>query len=377
MDTIEIVFNSFAIYGDFVSAEPYGNGHINDTYRITVSQGGRILGYLFQRINHHIFKNPEKLMDNISRICEHQQKKLRENDSAGASTNAMTLINSLDGKSFVKDEEGNFWRCYIFIENALGYDIIENEKQAFQAAKAFGQYQNLLSDLPGDRLDETIPDFHNTPKRFEYFQEVLNKDSFSLVEGVKDEIDFYLSFEKEISYFTDRLKNGVLPERVTHNDTKLNNVLLDTQSGEAVCIIDLDTSMPGLAAYDFGDLVRTSTCFSAEDEKDLSKVVFQRNMYEALIRGYLSTAASFLKEEEVKSLVFGGILITYEVGLRFLTDYLEGSIYFKSQYAEHNLVRSRTQMTLVKALLNERDILEEITLSVYEEICDSSVLSVS
>ncbi|MCK5202184.1 MAG: aminoglycoside phosphotransferase family protein, partial [Spirochaetales bacterium] len=166
-------------------------------------------------------------------------------------------------------------------------------------------------------------------------------------------------------------KNGVLPERITHNDTKLNNVLLDVETGEAVCIIDLDTSMPGLVAYDFGDLVRTSTCFSAEDEKDLSKVVFQKSMFEALVRGYLSTAASFLTEEEVKSLVFGGILMTYEVGLRFLTDYLEGSVYFKSKYPEHNLIRSRTQMTLAQAVMKKRDELEKLTMSVYREILQS------
>lgn len=377
MDNIQAIFNSFVIYGDFFTAEPYGNGHINDTYMVRTSQAGRDVKYLFQRINHHIFENPENLMDNISRICHHLQQKLRESKDSMASSHGLTVIPSVTGKPFVKDGDGAYWRCYLFIEDALGYDIIETEKQAFEAAKAFGQYQNLLSTLPGNRLFETIPDFHNTPKRYKYFQEVINKDPFFLVDGVKEEIAFFQSLENEISYFTDRVKSGVLPERITHNDTKLNNVLLDTQSGEAVCIIDLDTSMPGLAAYDFGDLVRTSTCPSAEDEKDLSKVIFQNNMFEALIHGYMSSAASFLTEEEVKSLVFGAILITYETGLRFLTDYLEGSIYFKSKYAEHNLVRSRTQMTLVKTLLRERESLEKITLSVFREISDSSIVPAS
>ncbi|MGL1890067.1 MAG: aminoglycoside phosphotransferase family protein [Spirochaetaceae bacterium] len=361
------VFNQFNIYGDFISAKPYGTGHINDTYKLTVSQGGTKINYLLQWINHNVFKNPEELMFNIERICKHQNKKLKESLVDDASRKALTLVQSRDGKAYVKNDSG-YWRCYFFIEDALGYDIIETEIQAFEAARAFGSYQSLLSDLPGQRLFETIPDFHNTPKRFEHFKKVLKEDSLSLASSVKDEIDFFLSFESGVTYFTKRVESGILPERVTHNDTKLNNVLLDVKSGESVCIIDLDTSMPGLAAYDFGDLVRTSTCFSAEDENDLSKVKFQMNIFEALVRGYLSTAVNFLTVEEVKSLVFGGILMTYEVGLRFLTDYLEGNIYFKSHYPKHNLIRSRTQLTLVKQLVEERDNLEELTMSIYNAL---------
>ncbi len=367
MNNIKNIFNSFNILGDYISSEPYGNGHINDTYKVFVSQGGATIHYLFQRINNHVFKNPENLMSNIERICIHLQYKIKKSYSQNASRSALSLVSSKEDKPFVLDETG-YWRCYLFIEDALGYDIIDTENQAFEAAKAFGTYQSLLSDLPGERLIETIPDFHNTPKRFQHFKEIIRLDTNSLADSVKKEIDFYLSFEKEISYFTDRLKSGDLPERVTHNDTKLNNVLLDVKSGKAVCIIDLDTSMPGLAAYDFGDLVRTSTCFSAEDEKDLSKVVFQKEMFESLITGYLSTASSFLTENEVKSLVFGSILMTYEVGMRFLTDYLDGNFYFKSKYTEHNLIRSRTQMTLVESLLQNRDELEEFTWSVYENM---------
>lgn len=375
MDNINQVFKLFSIYGDYVSSEPYGSGHINDTYKVTVSQGGREILYIFQRINHHIFKEPEKLMENIDRICKHLQEKLKSAYTQRASRNALTVIPSTDGKPYALHETG-YWRCYFFIEDALGFDIIESEKQAFEAAKAFGLYQNLLSDLPGERLFETIPGFHDTPKRFQHFKKVLAKDPVSLAATAEEEIDFFLSFEDEVSYFTDRLEKGDLPERITHNDTKLNNVLLDPGSFESVCVIDLDTSMPGLAAYDFGDLVRTSTCFTAEDEQYLTKVIFNKNMFEALIRGYLSSAASFLTEKEVESLVFGGILMTYEVGLRFLTDYLEGSVYFKSKYGDHNLVRCRTQITLAKALLKERESLEKLTMSIYEECKKSPLLSV-
>jgi uncharacterized protein YjhX (UPF0386 family) len=377
MENIKQVFNSFDILGDFISAEHYGNGHINDTYKVLVSQGGTSVPYLFQRINHNIFKEPEKLMDNISRICRHLQDTLVKQNSVAKSRNVMTLISSTEGNPYVIDSDGYSWRVYIFIEEATGFDIIETEKQAFEAARAFGQYQNYLSDLPGERLYETIPDFHNTEKRFKNFQQVVDKDAYSLCAGLEEEISFFLSFRDDVSFFTDCVKNGILPERVTHNDTKLNNVLLDNVTGEATCVIDLDTSMPGLAAYDFGDLVRTSTCFAAEDEKDLSKVIFEKKMFEALLRGYLSTAITFLTLEEVKSLVFGAILMTFEVGMRFLTDYLEGNIYFKIKYPDQNLVRSRTQMALVKCLQKERDELEELTLSVYHEIKSSTLVKES
>lgn len=361
MSGFDKIFNSFQILGDLLFAEPYGNGHINDTYRVNVSQGGAVISYLFQRINNRVFSNPVDLMENIERICSHLEK-------GASSRNVLTLIKSKDGRPYVVDDEDNYWRAYIFIERALGYDIVETEKQAFEAAAAFGRFQALLSDIPGKRLKETIENFHNTPVRLEKFKKALRADSCSRAETVRREIDFYLSFENHVSELIDRITSGELPERVTHNDTKLNNVLLDIKTGEAVCVIDLDTSMPGLAAYDFGDLVRTSTCLAAEDEKDLSKVVVQRNLYEALIRGYLSTGSSFLTEEEVKSLVFGGILITYEVGLRFLTDYLEGDIYFKARYGDHNLVRSRMQMALVEALIDIRDDMEALALSVYMEM---------
>jgi len=374
---IEEIYCLFDLYGDFVSAEPYGNGHINDTYCVSLSQGGTVVRYIFQRINHNIFKEPALLMENIDRICTHLQSRLHDESVSDASRRAMSLIAAHDGKAYVKDESGDYWRCYLFIEEALGHDIIENKDQAYMAARAFGQYQNLLSDLPGERLYETIPDFHNTPKRFRKFREVLQKDCFHNTENACDEIEFFLSMEGEISFFTDKLEKGILPERVTHNDTKLNNVLLDNRTGEGICIIDLDTSMPGIAAYDFGDLVRTSTCFSAEDEKDLNKVIFQKDLFEALIRGYLSSAAQFLTENEVRSLVFGGILMTYEVGLRFLTDYLEGNIYFKTKYEKHNLIRCRTQIKLTRKLLEERESLEELTWKVYKEMQQNRMMKVA
>lgn len=343
---------NFNIAGDFISAAPYGSGHINDTFATIFSQGGREVRYIMQRINHNIFKNPPALMDNIDRVTSHLHGKL--SSSGEASRRALSLIKGRNGLSYYLDKEGNHWRTYIFVENAKTYDIIETPEQAFQAAKAFGEFQKHLVDLPGKRLSETIPDFHNTPKRFEAFEKALASDSFNRAKSARAEIEFAISRKNVGTLLLNLSKEGKIPERITHNDTKLNNVLLDDKTGEAVCVIDLDTVMPGLALYDFGDLVRTSTSPAAEDEKDLGKVKIQMHMYRALVEGYLSTAKDFLTKTEIANLAFSGKLITLEIGLRFLTDYLSGDTYFKVHREGHNLDRCRTQFKLV-SLIEEQE----------------------
>jgi hypothetical protein len=346
------VSGNFNIAGDFISASPYGSGHINDTFAVTFSQGGANVRYIIQRINHNIFKNPVALMDNIDRVTSHIHGKL--SSSGDASRKALSLIRSGNGLPYHMDREGNCWRTYIFVENAKTYDIIEAPEQAFQAAKAFGEFQRHLVDLPGKRLSETIPDFHNTPKRFESFKNALASDSCNRAKSAKAEIAFALNHENVGTLLLNLNREGKIPERITHNDTKLNNVLLDDKTGEAVCVIDLDTVMPGLALYDFGDLVRTSTSPAAEDEKDLGKVKMQMHMYKALVQGYMSAAKDFLTKTEVEHLAFGGKLITLEIGLRFLTDYLSGDTYFKVHREGHNLDRCRTQFKLV-SLIEEQE----------------------
>lgn len=362
------VFSQFRVYGDFIDARPYGSGHINDTFAVNCRQAGDPVRYILQRLNHHVFKDPVKLMDNVHRICTELHKRLEASGDPDASRRALTTVLSRGDLPYHRDSDGNIWRLYLFIEGAVGYDIIENEEQAFQAARAFGEFQKLLTELPGERLHETIPGFHDTPKRFRRFKEVLEADVMGLRATAAPEIAFFLSCEEEVSRLLDLHAAGLIPERVTHNDTKLNNVLIDEKSHQAVCVIDLDTSMPGLAPYDFGDLVRTSTSPAAEDEKDLAKVVLMPEMFKALTRGYLSTAADFLTPAERDNLVFGGKLMTYEVGLRFLTDYLEGSIYFKTKYPDHNLVRCRTQMTLVKAIEARQEELEAFVAEEYGRV---------
>jgi len=341
---VRAVARQFQIYGDFLSAEPYGSGHINDTYCVRFDQGGTQVRYILQRINHEIFKSPEALMDNIRRVTNHLREKTV--DAPDRSRRILTLVSACDDQPFHRDAQSNYWRAYIFIEKARTYDAVESPRQAFEAAKAFGHFQGLLSVLPAPRLHNTIPDFHHTPKRFAALETAIQADAVNRAKLAKPEIEFALKHKT----LTSVLLDAGLPERVTHNDTKFNNVLLDDDTGEGICVIDLDTVMPGLALYDFGDMVRTTTSPVREDERDLSKVTMQFPMFEALARGYLASAAGFLTSAEKQFLTFSGKLITFEIGLRFLADFLAGDSYFKVHREHHNLDRCRTQFKLVESM---------------------------
>jgi Ser/Thr protein kinase RdoA (MazF antagonist) len=344
------IAGEFALAGEIVSASPYGSGHINDTYKVDVKPTSGPSRFVLQRINHNVFRRPDELMENVERVCAHAYSKLKEAGEPNADRRTLRLIPTLEGKAWHIDAAGNRWRCYHFIEGATGHDVVRSPEQAYAAAKSFGAFQSLLADLPGGRLHETIPDFHHTPSRFARFQQALAKDSQGRAAASVPEIAFALARAHEVSIVVDALRDGTLPERVTHNDTKLNNVLLDDITQEGVCVIDLDTVMPGSVLYDFGDLVRTSTSPAAEDETDLAKVRMQFPMFEALIKGYLESAGGFLTPKEKELLPFAGKLITFEIGLRFLTDWLEGDTYFKIKRPTHNLERARTQFKLVESI---------------------------
>jgi hypothetical protein len=355
---IRLLAKQLEIFGQFLGAEPYGSGHINDTYCAVFDQAGTKTRYILQRINHNIFKNPVALMDNIQRVTAHLATKvIGERDCA---RRVLTLIPARNGLCYCRDEQGNYWRAYLFIENARSYDAVESPRQAFEAAKAYGHFQKLLADLPAPRLHDTIPDFHHTPKRFAALLKAIENDAVNRAALAKEEIEFAL----RQAPITDVLINADLPERVTHNDTKFNNVMLDDETGEGICVVDLDTLMPGVALYDFGDMVRTTTSPAKEDERDLAKVEMQIPMFEALVRGYLAAAGSFLTSAEKKLLVFSGKLITFEIGIRFLTDFLEGDTYFKVHREGHNLDRCRTQFKLVGSIEQQEgkmnDIIESI-----------------
>jgi len=356
-EAVRAAAQEFEACGEFLGATPYGSGHINDTYRVDSQQGSVSNTFILQRINHNIFKNPVALMENIERVTVHMAGKI--NGRPDRSRRFLKLISTRDGRHWHHDSEGNYWRAYNFIERARSYDAVENTGQAFEAGRAFGRFQKTLADLPLPRLHESIPDFHHTPKRFAALEQAISRDVANRAASAKPEIDFALAHRSLVG----RLLDAKLPERVTHNDTKLNNVLIDDETGEGICVIDLDTVMPGLAAYDFGDMVRTTTSPAKEDEQDLSKVQMDFPMFEALLRGYLDAAGAFLTAGEKEVLTLSGKLITFEIGIRFLTDHLSGDTYFKVHRPNHNLDRARTQFKLVESIEAQESAMEQLVRS--------------
>ena len=359
-NTLKNVASKFSLNGEFIGGEPYGSGHINDTYAVSIKQGDKTVRYIFQRINHEIFKNPVALVENIARVTRHIHNKLQQTNTTDIDRRTLTLIPTIDGDNLLTDNEGLYWRAYIFIENAKTYDIIESTDQAYKAAQAFGQFQCQLADLPSPRLIETIPQFHHTRSRYDALLQAADIDCCGRAASAHKEIAFAKDHESAVDTLLDLQASGDLPERITHNDTKLNNVMIDDDTGEGICVIDLDTVMPGLALYDFGDMVRTATNTGAEDERDLSKISMDIDMFEALTLGYLSTAGSMLVPKEIEYLPFSGKLIALEIGLRFLTDYLQGDVYFKTHREGHNLDRCRTQFKLMQSIEEQEKVMQQI-----------------
>lgn len=355
---VEAVGKCFSIEGEFVAACPCGNGHINDTYAATYNVDGSHVRYVHQRINTDIFKNVTSLMSNVVRVTDHQRKKLEESGSGDLDRSCLSLIKSADGRSYCERSEG-IWRTYKYIEGAETKEVVESPEQAAEVARMFGEFQKQLVDLPG-RLEETIPDFHNTPKRFEALERAIESDPLNRAKAAKTEIEFALARKEITTVLIEKQQQGLIPERVTHNDTKLNNVMMDEKTGRGVCIIDLDTVMPGLVLYDFGDMVRTATSFSEEDDKDLSKVWMQMDVFKALVEGYLSSAGEFLTAAEKEHLPFSGKLITLEIGIRFLADFLVGDTYFKIHREEQNLDRCRTQFKLVSSIEEQEEQMNDV-----------------
>lgn len=353
------IASRFQLPGPVESTKPYGTGHINDTYASEVQTENGTKRFIHQRINHSIFKDPPKVMENILRVTEHIRGKVL---AAGGDPSRRTLqvIPAKDSRPYYQDAEGNYWRTYVFIEGAKTYDVVENLDHVYAASRAFGQFQKMISDLPDPRLHETIVDFHNTRWRFGQFRDALENDTVNRAVDAKEEIDFVLQREQDASVLVDLLEQGRLPERIAHNDTKLNNVMIDDATGEGICVIDLDTVMPGLPMYDFGDSIRIGAATAAEDEQDLSKVHMDLDMFDRLAHGYLDEARDFLVDEEVRQLAFSAKLLTFECGMRFLTDHLNGDTYFKVHRENHNLDRCRTQFKMVAEMEQKREEMEAL-----------------
>lgn len=332
--------NSFKISGKAISAVPYGNGHINQTFLVTTSSDDL---YILQKINNNIFKNVPALMNNISEVTNFLFEKIKD------SRRVLTIVKTLDNKNFL-EHDGSYYRMYVFVKDSLCLEKAEFSQDFYESGYAFGEFQKMLTSFDARKLNETLADFHNTTKRFEALVNSVRENPFKRVDSVKDELDFIYKRENECSSMLKMLDDGKLRLRVTHNDTKLNNVLLDNKTRKALCVIDLDTVMPGLAANDFGDSIRFGASTAAEDERDLSKVRISLELFRVFSQGFLKGCQNSLDEYEIETLSLGAKLMTLECGIRFLTDYILGDKYFKIHCPEHNLLRCRTQLKLVKSM---------------------------
>ena len=341
--------------------KPFGEGHINETYAVYMPgpEGTDVPRYVLQRVNIHVFKNPAQVMENIFSVTEYLREVIRK-EGGDLDRETLSYIKTKSGDTYFEDADGQPWRCLHYVPNSICHQTVEEPQQFYQSARSFGHFLKQLGDYPAEDLYETIPRFHDTVKRFQDFSEAVRKDVKNRAGQCREEIDFALAREADCGVLMKQLQEGVLPLRVTHNDTKLNNILFDADTDQGLCIIDLDTIMPGLAANDFGDSIRFGASTAEEDEPDLSKVHFDIHLYELYVKGYLEMAREVLTPAEIDSLPWGARLMTLECGMRFLADYLQGDVYFKTAYPEHNLVRARTQFRLVKEMEEQFDSMYEI-----------------
>ena len=339
------------------SQQAYGSGHINDTYLLkNVSPGGA--DYLLQRINTTIFPNVAKLTENMCRVTDHLRRKIETMGDGDPKKEVMTLIPTYDDRYYYQDSHGDYWRMLYYLKDTKSYDVVKTEKQAYEGGKAFGRFQMMLSDIPAGEMFEVIPDFHNIQKRLQHLEEAVEKDLKGRKASVEDELEIVYRYSEAMQYFQKPENVASLPKRVIHNDTKFNNVLLDVND-EAQCVIDLETVMDGYVAYDFGDAVRTIINTTTEDEADLGKIQLNMPLFNAYVKGYLKEASHFMTDMEVNSLMKGALLLPYMQGVRFLTDHLNGDIYFKIKFEGHNLQRARAQFQLVKMLEQNADQMQQ------------------
>jgi len=350
LEQVSSLANRFDIDGNITDISPFGSGHINDTYRVLTS-GGNVDGYLLQRINHHVFKNVPAVMENMQLVIYHLKEKYRKAgyEEEYIEKRVLTLVPTRENASYLLDETGNFWRMLVLLARTRSYDIVETPQQAREGGLAFGHFQRLLSDLAVGRIHEVLPDFHHIGKRLAKLNQAIAADTVNRVSLVSAELDAIKRRERRMHTILDLAAAGLLPIRITHNDTKFNNVLLDMQD-KAQCVIDLDTVMPGYVAYDFGDAIRTIINRAAEDEADVERITLNMPLFDAYVSGYFEEAHHFLTQQEVASLIEGALLLPYMQAVRFLTDFLEGDHYYKVRHPDHNLQRTRAQLRLVEQL---------------------------
>lgn len=357
IEFLEIIRN-FQFEGSFQKAISLGSGHIHDTYLIKTKEN-TAKDYVLQKINNKVFLDVDGLMNNIKKVTLHIQKKTLQDPELYSGLEVLEVIPTKSGTLYFADNQNKYWRLFNHIPDSISFDRINSPAQAYQEGKAFGQFQALLQDLSPDELVETIPDFHNVEKRLETFNSILLQDPCGRAEAFSEEIHFIKERVEDMSLINKMFREGKLGKRITHNDTKLNNVLFNNQ-GDPLCVIDLDTVMPGFVAYDFGDAIRTTINSSQEDEADLNKISINMLLYEAFSKGFLSETSKFLTSEEKSSLAFGAKLLTFLMGLRFFTDHLNGDQYYKIQFPNHNLQRARAQFQLLRKMEKQYDVMQNI-----------------
>ncbi len=348
---------AFRMSGQPVQCIPFGHGPINCTFKIITDTNQK---YILQKINKYVFKNPVQVMSNITAVTEFIRKKI--SDPRGA----LHLLPTVQGLTYHRDDQGDFWRMYDFMDGFC-LDAPESDADFYESALAFGGFQEQLADFPADSLFETIPNFHNTPDRFRQLKESIQLNLVGRCSSAQPEIELALSMEEMGSRLQAMLEARELPLRVTHNDTKLNNVLLDSVTRKGLCVLDLDTVMPGLSAHDFGDSIRFGAATAAEDEPDSSKMRLDLHLFEVYTQGFLHAAAS-LTDKEIEVLPLGAFTMTVEVGIRFLKDYLDGDLYFRTAYDNHNLIRCRTQLALAADMLKKWDEMNAIVQNISKEL---------
>ena len=352
------LYECFAADGTYLSGESFGSGHIHETYHIKTAEKDKD-DYILQKLNNKIFRNIPELQNNIERVTIHLLGKISVIPGSDIKRQCLQLIPSRDGNSWITDSYGNYWRMFIFIRNHKSYDIVDSPEKAFEGGKAIGRFQALLADLPGKPLFETIPYFHDVERRLDAFTKILNNDPAGRVSKTIDETDFILKRSEDMKIIHKLGREGKIPVRITHNDTKFNNILFD-ENDRSLCIIDLDTVMPGYFHSDFGDAIRTGANAAAEDEPELSKVKMDIGLFEAYAGGYLSETRNTLNDVEKEYLAFSPLLMTYEQALRFLTDYIDGDTYYKIHHEHHNLQRTRAQIRLLESMEGQYGAMQEI-----------------
>ena len=358
LSLLQSAANAFDFGGPVLcDAHHYGEGHINDTFVVWREDHSK--RFILQRINTDTFTNPVGLMENVCGVTRHLRAKILA-EGGDPARETLNVIPTLSGSTCYLDADGGAWRAYDFVEDTICLQQVGSEADFRTVAETLGKFQNQLEDYPASTLHETIARFHDTPNRYANFEKALAADALGRAKNITSEIEFIHAREQDCHVLLDQLAAGEIPLRVTHNDTKINNVLIDAATGKGICVIDLDTVMPGLSAYDFGDSIRTGANDCAEDEPDQSKVHFDLHLYEVFAKGYLSTAGASMSMAEKKSLAWGARLMTLECGIRFLTDYLEGDHYFRIARPDHNLDRARTQFTLVRQMEEVFDQMLEI-----------------